>query len=90
MVANGPAWHDRFPSLEFEGHDPDEFVSKDGIADYLEAYAKMVNAPIRTGVEVLKAERMADRAGFRVETSKGLIEAKRIVAATGVPLRRPP
>lgn len=83
LVANGPAWHDRFPSLEFEGHDPDEFVSKDGIADYLEAYAKMVNAPIRAGVEVLKAERMANRAGFRVETSKGTIEAKRIVAATG-------
>ena len=83
LVANGPAWHDRFPSLEFKGNDPDEFVTKDRVADYLEEYAQMVNAPVRTGVEVLKAERMGDRSGFRVETSDGVIEAKRIVAATG-------
>lgn len=83
LVANGPAWHDRFPSLEFKGCDPDEFVTKDRVADYLEEYAQMVNAPIRTGVEVLQAERLGDRAGFRVETSDGVIEAKRIVAATG-------
>ena len=83
LVANGPAWHDRFPSLEFKGNDPDEFVTKDRVADYLEEYAQMVNAPIRTGIEVLKAERMSDRSGFRVETSDGVIEAKRIVAATG-------
>ena len=83
LVANGPAWHDRFPSLAFKGSDPDEFVTKDQVADYLEEYARMVNAPIRTGVEVLKAEHLADQAGFRVETSQGVIEAKRIVAATG-------
>ncbi|NDW54457.1 NAD(P)/FAD-dependent oxidoreductase [Aliiroseovarius sp. PrR006] len=83
LVTNGPVWHDRFPSLEFKGNDPDEFVTKDRVADYLEEYAQMVNAPVRTGVEVLKAERLPDQAGFRVETSGGVIEAKRIVAATG-------
>lgn len=83
LVANGPAWHDRFPSLEFAKNDPDEFVTKDGIADYLEDYAKMVDAPIRTGVEVTKAERLPNGGGFLVETSAGAIEAKRIVAATG-------
>ncbi|WP_371171068.1 flavin-containing monooxygenase [Aliiroseovarius sp. 2305UL8-7] len=83
LVANGPAWHDRFPSLEFKGNDPDEFVTKDRVADYLEEYAKMIDAPIRTGVEVSKAERLPNQAGFRVETSDGVIEAKRIVAATG-------
>ena len=83
LVTNGPVWHDRFPSLEFKGNDPDEFVTKDRVADYLEEYAQMVNAPVRTGVEVLKAERLPDQAGFRVETSDGVIEAKRIVAATG-------
>ena len=83
LVTNGPVWHDRFPSLEFKGNDPDEFVTKDRVADYLEEYAQMVNAPVRTGVEVLKAERLPDQAGFRVETSDGEIHAKRIVAATG-------
>ena len=38
LVANGPAWHDRFPNMDFSG-DPDAFVSKDEVADYFEAYS---------------------------------------------------
>ena len=83
LVTNGPAWHDRFPSLEFKGNERDEFVTKDRVADYLEEYAEMVNAPVRTGVEVLKAVRLDDRSGFRIETTDGTIQAKRLVAATG-------
>lgn len=83
LVTNGPVWHDRFPNLEFQNAAPDEFVGKDAVADYLESYAEMVKAPIRTGVEVIKAERRPGQAGFLVETSKGQIEAKRLVAATG-------
>lgn len=83
LVTNGPVWHDRFPNLEFKGNAPDEFVSKNRVAEYIEEYADMVNASVRTGVEVLKAERLSDRAGFRVETSDGVIEATRIVSATG-------
>ncbi len=83
LVANGPAWHDRFPNLDFNGDDPDAFVTKDRVAEYLVEYAEMVGAPIREGVEVLNAERLPGMGGFRVETSQGEIEAKRIVAATG-------
>ncbi|WP_164660093.1 NAD(P)/FAD-dependent oxidoreductase [Tropicibacter sp. Alg240-R139] len=83
LVANGPAWHDRFPNLEFKNDDPDAFVSKDGMAEYLVEYAEMIKAPIREGVEVFKAERLSGQGGFRVQTSAGEIEAKRIVAATG-------
>jgi putative flavoprotein involved in K+ transport len=83
LVTNGPVWHDRFPNLEFKGNAPDEFVSKDRVAEYIEEYADMVDASVRTGVEVLKAERLSDRGGFRVETSDGVIEATRIVSATG-------
>ena len=88
LVANGPAWHDRFPGLEFDDIAPDAFAPKDSVADYFEAYAKKFNAPVRTGVEVKKVERNADRAGFTIETSDGTIEASRIVAATG-PFQRP-
>ncbi len=83
LVANGPAWHDRFPSLLFKGDDPDAFVSKNRVAEYLVEYAKMVKAPIREGVEAIRAERLSDEGGFKVETSAGEIHAKRIVAATG-------
>jgi len=88
LVANGPAWHDRFPSMEFDDVDQDAFAPKERIADYFEAYANKFNAPIRTGVEVKNVERNADRPGFTIETSEGVIEANRVVAATG-PFQRP-
>lgn len=88
LVANGPAWHDRFPGLEFEDTDPDAFAHKDRVAEYFEAYAEKINAPVCTGVEVKKVEPNADRQGFTIATSEGVIEAARVVAATG-PFQRP-
>jgi len=87
LVANGPAWHDRFPGLEFD-IDDDAFPGKEQVAAYFEAYARSFDAPIRTGVEVHKVRRNANRPGFTVETSEGVIEANRVVAATG-PFQRP-
>jgi putative flavoprotein involved in K+ transport len=82
LVANGPAWHDRFPGLEFD-IDPDGFASKDQVVDYLVTYAQKIDAPIRCGVEVLSVRRNAGRAGFRAETTVGTIDARYVVAATG-------
>ena len=45
LVANGPAWHDRFPGLAFEGVDPDAFPGKERVADYFAEYAAMIDAP---------------------------------------------
>ena len=39
LVANGPAWHDRFPGMEFPGH-RDSFPSKEVVADYFVSYAE--------------------------------------------------
>ena len=88
LVANGPAWHDRFPGMVFPGGDPDAFISKEEVADYFVAYAEKIAAPIRCGVEVKEVRRIAGRPGFRVETSEGVIEAQSVVAATG-PFQRP-
>jgi putative flavoprotein involved in K+ transport len=82
LVANGPAWHDRFPGLEFD-LEPDAFASKQQVAEYFEAYAQRIEAPVRCGVEVLSVRRNAGRAGFRAETTEGTIDARYVVAATG-------
>jgi putative flavoprotein involved in K+ transport len=82
LVANGPAWHDRFPGQEFDV-DPDAFAAKEQVADYFVAYAEKIDAPIRTGVEVTSVRKNDGRPGFRVETSDGTIEARHVVAATG-------
>ena len=73
LVANGPAWHDRFPGMEFPDIDPDAFVAKEKVADYFVEYAKMIAAPIRCGVEVKEVRRNASRpsAGW-TSTSPGL------------------
>ena len=82
LVANGPAWHDRFPGLEFPGN-PDAFVPKEAVADYFVDYAGKIAAPIRCGVEVHSVIRRQGSSGFRVETSQGAIEATYVIAATG-------
>ncbi|MDP3263573.1 MAG: NAD(P)/FAD-dependent oxidoreductase [Tabrizicola sp.] len=87
LVMNGPAWHDRFPGLEFCG-DPEAFPGKDRVAEYFEAYAAKIAAPIRCGVEVTAVSRNPDGPGFRVETSQGPIEARYVISATG-PFQRP-
>ncbi|PJE31593.1 putative oxidoreductase CzcO [Pseudooceanicola marinus] len=82
LVANGPAWHDRFPNMEFKS-DPDAFVPKEEVADYFVDYAKMLNAPIHEGVEVTSVTKKDGAPGFIVETSDGTYEANSVVAATG-------
>ena len=87
LVANGPAWHDRFPGLTFSS-DPDGFPAKEEVADYMVAYAEKIAAPIRAGVEVTSVTRLEGRPGFRVETSDGTYEAGYVIAATG-PFQKP-
>lgn len=88
LVANGPAWHDRFPSLKFDNISQEAFPPKERMAQYFEDYVKMLNAPVRTGVEVQLVTRLPGRSGFRVVTSVGEFEADNVVAATG-PFQKP-
>ena len=88
LVANGPAWHDRFPDLEYTGDDPESFPGKERVADYFEEFARRIEAPVRCGVEVTSAARRDGASGFLVRTSAGEMTADRIVAATG-PFQNP-
>jgi len=83
LVANGPAWHDRFPTKEFSKTGPDNFPSKDEVVEYFEEFADQIKAPVRCGIEVLSVQKNTNGTGFNVETSDGLFEAKNVVAATG-------
>jgi putative flavoprotein involved in K+ transport len=87
LVTNGPAWHDRFPGLVFDA-EPDAFVPKEQVAEYFVAYAERFHAPIQCGVEVTSVTKPAGRAGFRVESTVGTLDAHVVVAATG-PFQKP-
>jgi putative flavoprotein involved in K+ transport len=88
LVANGPAWHDRFPNLLFSKTAPDLFPGKEEVADYFVDYAEQIKAPIRTGVEVKMLNQKPHGTGFIAETSKGSFAAKNVVIATG-PFQKP-
>lgn len=87
LVANGPAWHDRFPGLEF-ACPADAFPGKEEVAEYMARYAARIGAPIRTGVEVLRAARAPGARDFVLDTSQGALTARNMIAATG-PFQKP-
>jgi putative flavoprotein involved in K+ transport len=88
LHANGPAWHDRLPGVPIAGVGPDDFATRDQMVDYFVAYAERIAAPVRCGVAVTALHKQSGGIGFRAETSKGVIEANNVVAATG-PFQRP-
>jgi len=83
LVANGPAWHDRFPTLKFANIDPDSFASKEMVVKYFEKFAKKIKAPINLNVNVEKVEKQSSNHKYLVTTSEGLYEADNIIVATG-------
>jgi putative flavoprotein involved in K+ transport len=83
LVANGPAWHDRFPNRDFDDPNHDAFIPKEDIADYFVDYVKQINAPVRCGVTVEHVARLSDGGRFKVRTNEGDFEAQHIIAATG-------
>ena len=83
LVANGPAWHDKFPILDFADLDPNTFAPKDRIVAYFEEVAAQIKAPVRCGVAVSSLVQKPGGSGFRAETSDGVIEAVNVVSATG-------
>jgi putative flavoprotein involved in K+ transport len=88
----GDTWRNRWDSLRL--FTPPKYSSLPGwpiqvgafpthteMADYLEAYARHFDLPVRSGVRVNRLSR--SDAGFRLETSDGELRAGRVVIATG-------
>ena len=83
LVANGPAWHDRFPAQEFAGIGGDDFATRDDVVAYFESFANAIDSPIRCGCEVTSVTRRNGIPDFLIETSQGQLAAQNLVAATG-------
>lgn len=83
LRANGPAWHDRLPSMRIPDIEQDVFTPKEKLVDYLASFAENTNAPVRTGVTVLSVKKLPKKLGFLVSTTAGDFEAINVIAATG-------
>jgi putative flavoprotein involved in K+ transport len=78
-----PNWQLRLPGFAYDGNDPDGFLTRDEVAEYVDDYASQFNPPIRLGVEASSVEKGNNGDGFRVETNAGELEADNVVVATG-------
>jgi len=79
-----PNWTASFPGFAYDGTDPDGYMPRDEIAGRVARYAGVIDAPVVLGTSVDRLERDADGTGaFRLSTSRGPIEAERVVVATG-------
>jgi putative flavoprotein involved in K+ transport len=73
-----PARYDGLPGWAYPARG-DAFITKNQMADYLEAYAKRFDLPVRTGVRVDGLSRQGDR--FVVTAGERRFEADQVVVA---------
>ena len=86
-----PNWSVQLPGHPYDRPDVDAFMHRDGVVEYLEHYARAVDAPVCEGVDVTSLE-AEPGGGLLLETSAGTISAPTVVLATGAYQRpsRPP
>jgi putative flavoprotein involved in K+ transport len=76
-----PNWMTRLPGFQYDGKDPDGFMSVPEVIAFFERYAFSSAAPIVTETAVESVERSGSC--FRVVTSRGEWSAPSVVVATG-------
>jgi putative flavoprotein involved in K+ transport len=81
-----PNWQCELPGFsytrDFGGTDPDGFMNKQQILDYLAAYVERFSPPLREGVSVTRVRR-GPGGGFQLETSIGPFSADQLIVAAG-------
>ena len=76
-----PNWLSRLPGFHYTGDDPDGYMSREEVVDFITAYARVSAAPVRTGTNVIGLQ--ADGAGYRVCTDHGDWRCRAVVIASG-------
>jgi len=77
-----PNWQSRLPGFQYDGSDPDGFMTMPEVIEFLEQYADSFRAPVETNTTVLAVDATAD-GRYRVLTDRGLWIARNVVVATG-------
>jgi putative flavoprotein involved in K+ transport len=76
-----PNWQSRLPGYRYEGPDPDGYMTMEEVAAFIERFAALSRAPVRTGVNVTSVRRTDD--GYHVTTGRGEIRCRVVVIASG-------
>ncbi len=76
-----PNWQSRLPGFGYEGDDPDGYRTMPEIIDFIDRYARVISAPVRTDTTVTSVRRTD--AGYLVTTDRGDWRCRTVVLATG-------
>jgi putative flavoprotein involved in K+ transport len=76
-----PNWQSRLPGYDYEGDDPDGYRTVPELIEFLDRYARVISAPLRTRTSVTSVSRADD--GYLVNTDPGEWRCRTIVIATG-------
>ena len=77
-----PNWQCRLPGHAYDGPEPHGFMVKPQILDYLEAFRRKVDPPIREGVAVTAVERAGE--GYQITSGEGVCTADAVFLATSL------
>lgn len=76
-----PNWQSRLPGVDYDGDDPDGYMTATEVVELVERFAARSAAPVRTGADVTSLRRAG--AGYRLTTPGGELEAGAVVIASG-------
>jgi putative flavoprotein involved in K+ transport len=76
-----PNWQSRLPGLRYEGPDPDGYMTVGEVTEFIERFAVVSRAPVRTGTDVTSVRRTDD--GYHVTSNRGEIRCRAVVIASG-------
>jgi putative flavoprotein involved in K+ transport len=76
-----PNWQTRLPGHSYEGSDPDGYMTMGEVTEFIERFAAITHAPVRTGTNVTSVRLAGD--GYHVTTSSGEIDCRAVVIASG-------
>lgn len=76
-----PNWQTRLPGWQYQGDDPDGYMTMPEVIGYLTDYAAAIEAPVHTHTTVTSLEEAPG--GYLITTDRGAWEAPTVVLATG-------
>ena len=76
-----PNFQTRLPGLAWESDDPDGFMSIPEVVAFIDRFATVSGAPVRTGTTVIAVD--AVEGGYRVTTDQGTWDAPTVMLASG-------
>ena len=76
-----PNWQSRLPGYGYEGDDPDGYREMPELIGFLDRYAEVISAPVRTHTTVTSVRAADD--GYVVRTDQGEWRCRTVVLATG-------